>query len=75
MTMTKDEATKAIQSNLDFCRANRLVRSTVSAEYATSYGPDYADFILGEALQRRMEALEIGLTAKVLTFRLRHLDA
>lgn len=73
--MTHEEACKALWSVLDHCKRHRLTQSTVSAEYATAYGEDYADFIVDSAWQRKMEAMEIGITGKALTFRLRHLDA
>ena len=73
--MTHEEACKAIWSNLDHCKLHKITQTTMSAEYATAYGEDYADFIVRAAMDRKMEALEIGITDKALTFRLRHLGA
>ena len=73
--MTHEEACKAIWSNLDHCKLHKITQTTMSAEYATAYGEDYADFIFNAAIDRKMEALEIGITGMALMFNLRHLDA
>lgn len=73
--MNRDDAIEAIEENLDYCRLKGITQSTVSAEYATGYGTDYAAFIVLAAAKRGMEATEIEMNGLALTFRLRHLGA